>query len=263
MDLGIKGKIAAVSGASRGLGKAIALGLAKEGVNVAICARNKEILEATAEEIKKITNTEILPIVADVSIAKQAKEFIHQTINHFGTIHILVTNAGGPPSAYFLETTVEMWEKTFHLTLMSALNMAWAAIPYMQKERWGRIIAMASISVKQPIERLILSNSLRAAIVGWTKTLADEVAKYNILVNSVCPGYTLTERVKQLAKTQASEKGITTEEIIKLWEKQIPLGRLAKPEEIANLVVFLASEKASYLTGTVIQVDGGYYRGLL
>jgi len=263
MDLGIKGKIAAVSGASRGLGKAIALGLAKEGVNVAICARNKEILEATAEEIKKITNTEILPIVADVSIAKQAKEFIHQTINHFGTIHILVTNAGGPPSAYFLETTVEMWEKTFHLTLMSALNMAWAAIPYMQKERWGRIIAMASISVKQPIERLILSNSLRAAIVGWTKTLADEVAKYNILVNSVCPGYTLTERVKQLAKTQALEKGKTTEEIIKLWEKQIPLGRLAKPEEIANLVVFLASEKASYLTGTVIQVDGGYYRGLL
>ena len=263
MELGLKDKIAIVAGASKGIGKAIALGLAKEGAKVAICARNKERLEKTAAEIVAQTGGEVLPIGADVSKENEARGFVKQAIQKWGTVHILVTNAGGPPPAYFAETNPKMWEEAFHLTLMSALNMAWEAIPYMQKQKWGRIITMTSISVKQPIERLILSNSIRAAVVGWTKTLADELAKDNILVNSVCPGYTLTERVKALAENIAKQKGISVEEAFQGWERQIPLGRLADPEEIANLVVFLASEKASYLTGLVIAADGGYYRGLL
>ncbi len=263
MDLGIKGKVAVVAGASKGIGKAIALGLAQEGAKIAICARNKAILQESAQEIGKISGTEVLPIVADVSKESEARGFIKKAVQKWGTVDILITNAGGPPPAHFLETNSEMWQEAFNLTLMSALNMAWEAIPYMQKQKWGRIITMTSISVKQPINRLMLSNSVRAAVVGWTKTLADELAKDNILVNSVCPGYTLTERVKSLAQSIAKQKDISEREVFNDWEKQIPLGRLAKPEEIANLVVFLASERASYLTGLVIQADGGYYRGLL
>ena len=263
MELGLRDKIALVAGASKGLGKAIALGLAKEGAKVAICARHKDLLETTAHEIESILGSEVLPIKADVSISKEARKFVQKAVDYWGTVHILVTNAGGPPPAYFEETTEQMWEQAFHLTLMSALNMAWEAIPYMREQKWGRIIAMTSISVKQPIGRLMLSNSLRAAVVGWTKTLADEVAKDNILVNSVCPGYTLTQRVKVLAQNLAQEKNTQSKEIFKNWEEKIPLGRLASPEEIANLVVFLASERASYLTGNIIQVDGGYYRGLI
>jgi len=262
MDLGLQDKVALVAASSKGLGRAIAYGLAKEEARVAICARGEEALAQTAVEIEEATGSPVLAMVADLTDKQNIESLVARVVEEFGRLDILVTNAGGPPPGLFVDLTDEKWKEAFHLTLMSAVRLCREVIPHMRRQGGGRIITMTSISVKQPVENLMLSNSLRLAVIGLTKTLANELAKDNILVNSVCPGWTRTERVEPLLQDRAQRQGTSVEEEFAKIEKDIPLGRMGTPEEVANLVVFLASEKASNITGTAIQVDGGYVKGV-
>jgi 3-oxoacyl-[acyl-carrier protein] reductase len=263
LDLGLKNRVAIVTGSSQGIGKAIACGLAREGAKVTICARTESTLKTTAEEIESAFGTEVLPFPADLRVKENIQAMVKATANKFGRIDILVNNAGGPPSAFFLETTDKDWLETFDSLLMSVVNCCREVTPYMKANKWGRIINMTSFAAKQPAERLVLSNAIRAGVLGLTKTLSNELAEYGILVNAVCPGWTLTDRVKHLAQSKAAKTGQDTEAIIGEWARSIALSRMAQPGEIANLVVFLASEKASYITGAVMQVDGGVIKSLL
>lgn len=262
MDLGLKGRVAIVTGSSQGIGKAIALGLSQEGAIVIICARNEKQLNETAKEIESATGVEVYAVQADLTKEDDIRRLVAKTSEQFGRIDILINNTGGPPSTTFLETSVKHWKEAVDLLLMSVVTACSEVIPHMQKRKWGRIINMTSFAAKQPAERLVLSNTLRAGILGLTKTISNELAEDDILVNAVCPGWTLTKRVEELAKAKAKTTGKNYEEIIKEWENQIPLKRLAQPKEIADLVVFLASERASYITGAVFQVDGGVTKGL-
>lgn len=263
MDLGLRDKGALVAASSRGLGKAIAYELSQEGARVAICARGQEGLEATADEIHQATGAEVFPVVADVSRSDDCQRLVESAQEHFGAVDILVTNAGGPPAGYLLDLQEQDWHAAVELTLMSAVRLIGLVVPSMQERRWGRIINMTSISVKQPIEDLILSNSIRAAVVGMAKTIATQFAAEGVTVNSICPTYTLTERVRNLARARAEREGISYDEVLDAYRNQVPARRLGQPEEIAALVAFLASERAAFITGTTIQVDGGAYRGLL
>jgi len=262
MDLGLRGRVAIVTGSSQGIGKAIALGLSQEGARVTICARNEKQLNETAKEIESTTGVQVYAVQTDLTKDDDIRRLVAKTSEVFGRIDVLVNNTGGPPLSTFLETSEDRWKRAADLLLMSVVTTCLEVIPHMQERKWGRIINMTSFAAKQPAERLILSNALRAGILGLTKTLSNELAEDGILVNAVCPGRTLTRRVEELAKAQAKTTGKTCEEIIKGWESQIPLKRLAQPKEIADLVVFLASERASYITGAVFQVDGGVIKGL-
>ncbi|HDM77561.1 MAG TPA: SDR family oxidoreductase [Deltaproteobacteria bacterium] len=263
MDLGLKDKVAVVAGGSMGLGKAVALELSREGAKIAIGALDDPELPKAAEEIKGETGGEVIAIPVDVTIPEQAKNFVRKAIEHYGTIDILVNNAGGPPAATFLDIDDDLWIFGFKLNLMSTILMTREAVPTMKEKRWGRIINMTSVAVKQPIDGLILSNTMRSGVIGMAKTLSNELAPFNVTVNNVCPGYTMTDRVKKLAEVTAEKEGTTPEEIIKRWESTIPMGRLGTPQEFANLVTFLASERSSYITGASIQIDGGYYKGIM
>ncbi len=263
MDLGLKDKVALVAGGSRGLGRAVALQLAKEGARVAICALDDSSLPETAAYIRKETGGHILAIAADVSNPDEARLFVRDAIAHFGTVDVLVNNAGGPPAATFLEIDDDLWSAGFRLNLLSTIVMTREAVPVMKEKSWGRIINMTSISVKQPIDGLILSNTVRSGVIGLAKSLSNELAPHGITVNSVCPGYTLTDRVRSLAVSVAQKEGTTAEAVIKKWEASIPMGRLGTPEEFAALVAFLASEQAGYITGAAIQFDGGWYKGIM
>jgi len=263
MELGLKGKAALVAGGSMGLGRAVALELAREGASVAIGALDDPHLGEAAELIRRETGREVLAVPADVSDAAQAKGVVRKTLDHFGTLDILVNNAGGPPSADFLDIDETLWEKGFRLNLLSTILMTREAVPVMKAKRWGRIINMTSISVKQPIDGLILSNTIRSGVIGLAKSLSNELAPFNVTVNSVCPGYTLTDRVRNLARTTAEKEGTTPEAVIGRWEASIPMKRLGTPEEFAALVAFLASERSGYITGAAIQIDGGWYRGVM
>jgi len=263
MDFGLKNRVAIVTGSSRGIGKAIAYGLAEEGAKVAICARNEDVLREAAEEIESSTGSEVLPFRADLKNQKAIASLVDETVRKFGRVDILVNNTGGPPPMLFLETSNDDWSGAVDLLLMSIVNCCREVVPHMMRQKWGRILNMTSFAAKQPAERLILSNAVRAGILGLTKSLSNELAEYGILINAVCPGWTLTRRVEELARSTAQKTGKTYEAVIAEWAGNIPLKRLARPEEIAGLVVFLASERASYITGAVIQVDGGYIKSLL
>jgi 3-oxoacyl-[acyl-carrier protein] reductase len=263
MDLGLKGRVAMIAASSKGLGRAVALELAKEGARIAMCSRNRYQLHAAAESIRTETGAEVYYAQCDVTRPEEVRSFVENTANRFGNIHILVTNAGGPPSGHFAGLRPEDWSAAFELNLMSVIRFCAEVIPHMQRNKWGRIINVASISVKQPVDGLMLSNSMRAAVIGFAKTLSNEMAQYNILVNNVCPGYMRTERVEELSTVMAEKKGVGKEKIVGAWEESIPLGRLGHPEEFAALVAFLASERAAYITGTTISVDGGIVKSPL
>ncbi len=261
MDLGLAHKIALVTASSKGLGRASAMALAQEGARVAICARNEEQLQATAADIRATTGAEVLAIPADVSQAADIDRLVKETVAHFGGLHILVTNAGGPPAGYFQEFDDAQWQTAFNLTLLSAVRLIRAAIPPMQQQRWGRIINITSLSVKEPLDALLLSNSIRPAIHGLAKTLANQLSQYGITVNNVMPGTIHTDRIEQLAQHAANQSGQSIADALADMGKVVPLGRIGRPEELGALVAFLASEKASYINGASIPVDGGRLKG--
>jgi 3-oxoacyl-[acyl-carrier protein] reductase len=251
-----------VAASSQGLGKAVAMGLAREGAHLALCARTEETLEAAAAEIAAATGVEVFTRAFDVTVYEDVRRFVADTEARFGRLDVCVANAGGPPTKPFAETTVEEWRRAAELNLMSTVYFAKEALPRMAERKWGRFLAITSVSVKQPIDGLILSNSVRAGVSGLVKTLANEYGRFGVTVNNVCPGYTATARLMSLGEKLAEREGVTAAEIEGRWAKQTPLGRVGQPEEFANVVVFLASERASYVSGVSVQVDGGLVKGL-
>jgi 3-oxoacyl-[acyl-carrier protein] reductase len=263
MDLGLRGRVALVAGASRGLGRAVADELAAEGAELCICSRDEVGIEAAAATIAAASARQVLGVAADVSRPADVEGLVAACVREFGRVDILVTNAGGPPPGTFETHTPERWHETYALTLASVLNLVRAVLPGMKERRWGRIISINSIAAKQPVDNLILSNTLRAAITGFARTLANEVAQSRITVNTILPGYTRTERVVDLAESLAQKSGVTAADIRAGWEREIPMGRLGEPRELGALAAFLASERASYITAQSIAVDGGWIRSLL
>ncbi len=262
MDLGLRDRVAIVAASSKGLGKAVAEGLAREGARLALCARSEAAMNAVAEEIRRKNGVEILAQSLDVTQYEKVRSFVAQTVERFGRVDICVTNAGGPPAKPFAETTVADWQAGVNLNLLSTVYFAREVLPLMKKQRWGRLITITSVAVKQPVDNLVLSNSVRSAVSGLVKTLANEYGRDNVLVNNVCPGYTLTARLDELAGKLAAADGVEPREIHERWASEIPMGRLGQPEEFANAVVFLASERASYITGVTLAIDGGLVRGI-
>lgn len=262
MDLGIKGRVALVTAASRGLGRAIALGMAREGAMVAICARGEERLRRTAEEIAAETGARVRAYPADVSDPGEAAGLADAVASDFGTLDILVCNAGGPPSGTVADFVPGDYRKAAELNLMSTIELCYAALPHMRRRSWGRIVALASVSARQPLDGLVLSNTARAGVLGFAKSLSNHLAPHGITVNSVCPGYTRTERVEELAADFERKGKGPAADFFRRVEENIPAGRLGLPEELAAAVVFLCSEPAAYITGTALQVDGGFIKAL-
>jgi 3-oxoacyl-[acyl-carrier protein] reductase len=262
MDLGLENKVALVAAASRGLGFAIAAELAREGASLVICSRKPASLDRAAQAIAGLTGTAPVAIPADVSRPDDVARLVDAETARFGRVYVLVTNAGGPPAGPFESHDMAAWQSAFHLTLASAVELTRRVLPGMKQRRWGRLINVTSIAVKQPVDQLILSNSLRAAVTGFARTLANEVAPFGITVNNVLPGYSRTERVDELATARSAREGISAADVRAEFERQIPAGRLGEPQELAALTAFLASERAAYITGQSIAVDGGWIRSL-
>ena len=263
MDLGLTGKAAAVAAASRGLGRATAHALAAEGCAVALCGRDEARVREAAEQIARATGARTLAVKADVGVAAECHDFVTRAAEVFGRLDILVTNTGGPRPGAFEAVGDEGWEEAYRVTLANVVHLVRAAIPHMRARRWGRIVNIASLSAQQPIQGLALSNTFRPAIVGLAETLANELGKDGILVNTVCPGYTRTERLDEVAEARARVMGVTPAQVIEALGRSAPLGRVAEPEELAAVIAFLCSERASYVTGTTIAVDGGATRRVL
>ena len=262
MDYGLRNRVAIVAASSKGIGRATALALAAEGANLALCARHPEALDKVADEAKRLYGVEVYTETFDVSDDDHVRNFCDAVRNRFNRIDVCVTNAGGPPAKPFAETTMEEWDRAYELNLRSIVSFAHAVLPLMQQRRWGRFIAITSVAVKQPVLELVLSNAIRTGALGLVRSLATQYGPDNITVNNVGPGYTATDRVKELAQKNAQTTGRTQAEYENEVAKDIPLRRLAKPEEVADAIVWLTSERAAYITGQTILVDGGVYRGL-
>jgi 3-oxoacyl-[acyl-carrier protein] reductase len=262
METGLKGRVAIIAASSQGIGRATAEAFAAEGCRVAMCARNENALKEAADQIRKEFSAEVFTQAFDVSEAAAVHDFVEAVAQQFGAIDICVTNAGGPPAKGFLTATIEDWRKAVDANFLSTVYFAREVIPHMQRQGRGRIITITSITTKQPVPDLVLSNAVRAAVVGLVKSLANEFGKDGILVNNVGPGYTATDRLKELARTRSRAQGKSEDEVFAGWAADSALKRVAEPREVADAIVWLASERASYITGQTILVDGGAYKGL-
>ena len=262
MDLGLKNRSVIVAASSDGIAYAAAEKFAAEGARVAMCSRNESKLNDAAAAIRGRHGAQVFTAALDVTDDEAVQAFVEQVGREFGSIDVCVTNAGGPPAKMFLSTTTEEWQRAVELNLMSAIHFARAVLPWMQRQQWGRIVAITSISVRQPISDLVYSNAVRAGVVGLVKSLSNEFGKDGITVNNVAPGYTATQRLNHLLEKRAEERGITVEEYTIGLGGDVPLKRLGMPEEIADAIVWLASDRASYITGQTLLVDGGVFKGL-
>ena len=257
MDLHLKGKTVLVTASSLGIGRATAELFIKEGCKVAICARSRENLIKTINEIKALYNIEPVWDVCDINKQSDVENIVKLVQNNYGDIDILVNNCGGPKPGFFETLNDEDWSNGFEQVLMSAVRFTRLVLPGMEKKNWGRIINITSLSVKQPVDNLLLSNSFRSAVTAFAKTLGNQIGRHNITVNNVAPGYTLTARLYELAVSKAKQSGESHEHVLASMANEVPMKRLARPDEVASLVVYLASEQAGYITGTTIGVDGG------
>ena len=262
MDLGLKNRVALVAASSQGIGLATAEAFAAEGCRVAMCARNSDRLHAAADKIRKEKGAEVFVDALDVSDPAAVTRFVADVVTKFGSLDICVTNAGGPPAKGFLACTLEDWQRALEFNFLSTVYFAREVIPHMQRRRWGRIITLTSITTKQPVADLVLSNAVRTAVVGLVRSLANEFGKDGILANNVGPGFTATERLKELARARAASSGKTEQQLFDSWAADAPLKRLGDPREVAETIVWLASERAAYVTGQTVLVDGGLYKGL-
>jgi 3-oxoacyl-[acyl-carrier protein] reductase len=262
MDLGLKNRVVLVAASSQGIGFATAEAFAAEGCRIAMCARNSERLQAAAEKIRKEHGVEVFADALDVSDPSAVRRFVADVAAKFGGVDICVANAGGPPAKGFLACTLEEWQRALEFNFLSTVYFAREVIPHMQRQSWGRIITITSITTKQPVADLVLSNAVRAAVVGLVKSLANEFGKDGILVNNVGPGFTATERLKELARSRAASSGQTEQQLFDAWAADAPLKRLGDPREVADTIVWLASDRASYVTGQTVLADGGLYKGL-
>jgi 3-oxoacyl-[acyl-carrier protein] reductase len=262
MNLGLKNRVALVAASSQGLGLATAEAFAAEGCRIAMCARNESTLQAAAEKIRKQHAVDVFAEACDVGDSAAVSRFVAAVAAKFGGVDVCVTNAGGPPAKGFLATTLDDWKRALDLNFLSTVYFAREVIPHMQRKRWGRIITITSITTKQPVADLVLSNAVRAAVVGLVKSLSNEFGKDGILVNNVGPGFTATDRLKELAKARSAASGKSEQEIFDAWAADTPLKRIGDPRELAETVVWLASERASFITGQTVLVDGGAYKGL-
>jgi 3-oxoacyl-[acyl-carrier protein] reductase len=263
MDLGITGKVALVCGSSAGLGRAIADALAAEGCRVAVNGRDEERLNHAVALLAQRHDTDIAGFRADVSVPTQAIDLVDQVRERFGSLDILVCNAGGPTAAPFDATPSESWQAALDLNLLSTVHLCRAAVPMMRERRWGRIICLTSVAARQPIAGLILSTTARAGVLGFSKCLSDELAMEGITVNAVCPGYMRTDRVTDLVEQRAAQTKRSTNQVLAGYVADTPVGRMGEPDELAAAVAFLASEKAGYITGVALQVDGGFIRSIM
>jgi 3-oxoacyl-[acyl-carrier protein] reductase len=263
MELGLKGRVALVAASSKGLGKAIAEELAAEGASLVLCARGMDALMVTGTEIQKRYGVKVVALAADVGVPGEPERVVREGIARLGKIDILFTNSGGPPAGPFESLTPEAWAKATALVLTSVVEFCRAALPGMKERRWGRILNVTSIAAKQPVDNLMLSNSIRAAVIGFARTLANEVAPFGVTVNNLVPGFTATERMVELSEVTAKQEGITPEQALARYTGSVPMGRMGEPREFAALAAFLASERASYITGQSMAVDGGWIRALM
>lgn len=263
MNTGLKDRVIIVAASSQGIGRATAEAFAAEGAKLAICSRNEESIASAAQAIRRQHNVEVFPRALDVTDSSAVQDFVEAVGKQFGSVDVCVTNAGGPPAKGFLEVSLEEWSKAVSLNLLSTVYFCRAVLPHMRKKKWGRIVTITSVSVKQPIADLVLSNTVRTGVVGLVKSLANEFGRDGITVNNVAPGYTATERLKELAEVRSKALKISPEEMFKRWAVDTAVGRISEPSEVADAIVWLASERASTITGQTFLIDGGSYRGTM
>ena len=261
MNTGLKDRVVIVAASSEGIGRATAEAFAREGSRLAICSRNEESINRAAEQIRSRFGTEVVPHSVDVTDAEAVQRFVTAVADRFGRIDVCVTNAGGPPAKGFLAISLEEWHQAVALNLLSTVYLCREVIPHMQRNRWGRIVTITSVAVRQPIADLVLSNTVRTGVLGLVKSLSNEFGSEGITVNNVAPGYTGTDRLKELAEIRGKALGVDPSQMFDRWARDTAVGRIAEPAEVADAVVWLASECAAMITGQTILVDGGSYKG--